>query len=148
MWSSITLRCKKLLYFSEVFDHCLFKPQFGEDTFSVAILIIHYVPKQHSPTCTCSKCDPKPSEIFLFNGFGLGPESTRISWMKLHSLLGVRFVLSLGFVVIRFILPNIRLISCFEGLCTCASHYPWTVFDARTEEGRHFSTASCEILNI
>lgn len=139
MWSSLTLRCGKLLYFSEVFDHCSFTPQFEEDTFLMAILIIHYVPKQHNPTYTGSKCAPKPSEICLFSGFGSGPGNTWISWMKLHSLLGIRLVLSMGFVVIKFILPNLRLIPCFDGLCSSASHYPWIVFDARIEEGRCFS---------
>lgn len=56
----------------------------------------------------------------------------------LYSLLGIRLVLSMGFVGIKFIVPNLRLIPCFDGLCSSASHYPWTVFDARTEGGRHF----------
>lgn len=115
----------------------LFKPQFEEGAFSVAILISHHVPRQHNPTCTCSKYDPKPSEIFLFSGFGSGPGSTWIWWMKLHSA-GYKVVLSMGFVVIKFILPNLMLIPCFDGLCSSASHYPWVVFDARTEGGRLF----------
>lgn len=137
MWSSPTLRYWKTPFFFRILWPLFVQtPVWRRYFFSGNIN--YYVPSQHNPTCACSKCDPKPSELFLFSGFGSGPGITWISWMKLHSLLSTWLVLSMGLVVIKFILPNLRLIPCFDGLCSSASHSPWIAFDARTERGRCF----------
>lgn len=103
--------------------------------------IIHYVPKQHNPTLYMLQMWSKAQWNLFSVGLDQALEAPGYhEWSSsfLYSLLGIRLVLSMGFVGIKFIVPNLRLIPCFDGLCSSASHYPWTVFDTRTEGGRHF----------